>query len=332
MADSQPTRGTLTVHCGFTPSSIPDEMLAELEQALAGHTLEFAQGPWSNLTSNPPDERQSAADVLFGQPHPEQLIDSRASWIHLTSAGYGRYDTSDLRDLFRSRGVALTTSSSVYAQPCAEHVLAMMLAMARRLPEAVQEQVGPRKWHDHEIRKRSFLLSGQSVLILGYGAIARRLVELLQPFEMKVTVVRQRPTGAEPVATISEAALEPALRDTQHVVNTLPDHPTTHRFLNAERLALLPLEAIVYNVGRGSTIDQEALRDALESARLGGAYLDVTEPEPLPPDHPLWSAPRCYITPHTAGGHRGELADLIRHFVANFRRFVKGQTLIDRVM
>ena len=89
--------------------------------------------------------------------------------------------------------------------------------------------------------------------------------------------------------------------------------------------------AIFYNVGRGTTVDQEALLDALQSGALGAAYLDVCTPEPLPPDHPLWSAPNCHVTPHSAGGHAGESERLIRHFTENLRRFAEGAALVDRV-
>lgn len=89
--------------------------------------------------------------------------------------------------------------------------------------------------------------------------------------------------------------------------------------------------AILYNIGRGSTVDQAALLDALESKRLAAAYLDATEPEPLPPSHLLWSAPNCFITPHTAGGFIGEKERLVRHFLDNLRRFIAGEALRDRV-
>ena len=86
-----------------------------------------------------------------------------------------------------------------------------------------------------------------------------------------------------------------------------------------------------YNVGRGDTVDQAALRQALESGNLAGAYLDVTSPEPLPPDDPLWHAPNCWITPHIAGGAQGEHQRIVRHFLANFSRFMRGQPLLNRI-
>jgi phosphoglycerate dehydrogenase-like enzyme len=90
--------------------------------------------------------------------------------------------------------------------------------------------------------------------------------------------------------------------------------------------------AILYNIGRGTTVDQEALLESLLCGHLGAAWLDVTDPEPLPDDHPLWTAPNCYITPHTAGGHQKESETLVRHFLQNFERFLGGFPLRDRIM
>jgi phosphoglycerate dehydrogenase-like enzyme len=90
--------------------------------------------------------------------------------------------------------------------------------------------------------------------------------------------------------------------------------------------------ARVYNIGRGTTVDQDALLAALSSGRVASAYLDVTDPEPLPPDHPLWTAPNCFITPHSAGGHAGEDERLVRHFLRNLAAFEQGEPLADRVM
>jgi phosphoglycerate dehydrogenase-like enzyme len=102
--------------------------------------------------------------------------------------------------------------------------------------------------------------------------------------------------------------------------------------MNAPRFAAMKRGAIFYNVGRGGTVDQDALLAALEREQLGAAYLDVTVPEPLPHDHPLWSAPRCYITPHTAGGHSDEHERFVQHFLDNLKRFTAGEALMDRVM
>jgi phosphoglycerate dehydrogenase-like enzyme len=147
-----------------------------------------------------------------------------------------------------------------------------------------------------------------------------------------VTAVRRRPAGDENVIVVTEDELAEALATADHIVNILPDNPATQRFVNAARLAATNPGAIFYNVGRGTTVDQDALLAALQSGHLGAAYLDVTEPEPLPPEHPLWSAPNCYITPHSAGGLRTEPQRLVQHFLDNLRRFDRGEPLEDRVI
>ena len=112
----------------------------------------------------------------------------------------------------------------------------------------------------------------------------------------------------------------------------MPASPETDRFFSADAFARLKPSAIFYNIGRGTTVDQQALATALTTGRLAAAYLDVTDPEPLPSDHFLWKAPNCHITPHTAGGHAEEFLDSVRHFLENLKRFQSGQPLIDRIM
>jgi phosphoglycerate dehydrogenase-like enzyme len=204
-----------------------------------------------------------------------------------------------------------------------------MLAQARQLLWTYHMQLTERSWKTEPLRVASRLLTGQTMLLLGYGAIARRLVQIVQPFGMKVVAVRRHPSGEEGVRTINEDEIEQALVEADHVVDTLPEGPSTHQFMNAARFNAMKPGAIFYNVGRGGTVDQEALLAALETGQLGAAYLDVTVPEPLPPEHPLWVAPRCYITPHTAGGHSDEHERFVAHFIENLNRFTAGEPLVD---
>jgi phosphoglycerate dehydrogenase-like enzyme len=117
-----------------------------------------------------------------------------------------------------------------------------------------------------------------------------------------------------------------------HIVNILPESAETRHFFNRARFAAVKPGAIFYNIGRGVTVDQEALLEALRSGRIAAAWLDVTDPEPLPDDHPLWAEPHCFVTPHVAGGHVDEAKTLVRHFLTNLERFVHGEPLLDRVM
>jgi phosphoglycerate dehydrogenase-like enzyme len=208
----------------------------------------------------------------------------------------------------------------------------MMLGLARGLPLALEAQRGDRAWRMWDVRHRLPLLNGQRVVILGYGAIARRLVELLNPLGMKLIAVRREVRGDENVRVLQSDAVDDLLPLADHVVNILPANEGTKNFLNAERLASLKRGAIVYNIGRGTTLDQDALIKELHDGRVGAAYLDVTDPEPLPPEHPLWEAPNCYLTPHVGGGHAEEKERQVGHFILNLRRFEKGEPLHDRLL
>ena len=320
----------LTIWCN---ARLPADVMDHLRRGAEPHRLVPAATATSNLHPGGPDSALAGADVAFGQPDPQQVIDSPAvRWVHLSSAGYTRYDTDAFRAALTARGGTLTNSSSVYDAPCAEHVLAMILALARQLPQGWANQRDDHAWPGDVHRRASYLLGGQRVLIYGYGAIGRRLAELLAPLRMDVTGVRRRTDGAEPVKLVTPEAADALLATADHVVDLLPLSDHTAHFFDAARLAKLPPTARFYNIGRGGTVDQAALTAALQSGKIAAAYLDVTDPEPLPPTDPLWTLPNCWITPHAAGGHDTEFRRLADHFLANLRRFAAGQPLVDRLV
>ncbi|RYG43658.1 D-2-hydroxyacid dehydrogenase [bacterium] len=293
-----------------------DEATAEL-RAITGHELVFGGEP--------------RGEILFSQPPTDgALADPDLKWIQVTSAGFTRYDTDEFRSAMKAKGAQLTNSSSVFDEPCAQHALAFLLAFARQLPEAHREQLGPRDWSATKRRLDSRLLQEGRVLIVGYGAIGRRLVELLAPFGIEIQAVRRSPRGDEPVPTFGMDRLETLLPEADYVVNLLPANAASERLFDGAKFERMKEGALFLNIGRGTTVDQAGLLEALP--RLGGAYLDVTDPEPLPREHPLWDAPNVVITPHTAGGHRGEDVRLVRHFLSNLRRFEAGEPLVDRVI
>jgi phosphoglycerate dehydrogenase-like enzyme len=322
----------LTIYCNSGPLEPAAELLAE---GVAPHRLLWARGGGVSLGARgQADPQLLQADIALGQPEVGQVIGSpRLRWVHITSAGYTAYDREDVRAALGARGAALTKSSLVYDEPCAEQLLAFLCTHARQLPAALLLQHTTRTWPQRELRGRAQLLRGQVVALVGFGSIARRLCELLAPLRMDIVAIRRHPTGDEPVPTLSldDPAATLALARADHVIDVLPASPATERFFDGARLALFKPGAVFYNVGRGTTVDQEALRAALLSGALAAAYLDVTTPEPLPPDHPLWTTPGCHISPHIAGGHRDEPERLVRHFLDNLRRFTGGGPLLDRV-
>jgi phosphoglycerate dehydrogenase-like enzyme len=279
-----------------------------------------------------PDPSLAGADIAFGQPDPGQLIDlPQLKWVHLNTAGYTPYDRQNLRDVLRARGIPLTNSSSVFDQPCAEHVLAMILSLSRGLPQALDNQRFSRDWPAIALRDSSRLLGGQTILLVGFGAIGRRLADLLAPFKANVVGFRRKPRGDEPIPCHDISTINQWLPSADHVVNLLPASHSTDQFFDADRFAKMKHSSFFYNIGRGTTVDQMALRVVLETRTIHAAYLDVMTPEPLPPDDPLWTTPHCYITPHTAGGHLEENQRVVEHFVENLRRFERSEPLYDRV-
>lgn len=320
---------TLRIWCN---AGLDAEARALLEEGTRDHVLVPASDATTNLGGGRRSPELDEADVAFGQPDPEQVVETpRVRWVHLTSAGYTRYDTDAFRQGLARNGAVLTNSSSVYADPCAQHVLAFMMAHARRLLETSADQVAGAGWTYERHRPLVRVLRGDRVLMLGYGAIARRLAELLAPFGVELCAVRRRRESSDPDWVIEATALPERLPLADHIVNVLPASPSTVRFVNRDFLARVKPGATFYNVGRGTTVEQDALAEALVSGRLSAAYLDVADPEPLPPDHVLWRTPNCHLTPHIAGGHQDEDANLVRHFLANLGRFGRGERLLDRV-
>jgi phosphoglycerate dehydrogenase-like enzyme len=271
--------------------------------------------------------------VLLGQPDPGAIVEARQlKWIHISSSGITRYDTPEFRAHLTERNIPLTNSAGVFNEACAVHALSFMLAAARNLPRALELRTtnGSDEWH--ALRGSCTTLRGETVLILGFGAIGRRLAELLRPFGLNVIGYRRKARGDEAVPIITQERLGNTLGKADHIVNILPDSPETRHFFDASRFLEVKPGATFYNIGRGTTVDQEALLDALRSGSIGGAWLDVTDPEPLPDDHPLRAEPNCFITPHVAGGHIDEAKTVVRHFLNNLERFVSGEPFVDRVM
>jgi phosphoglycerate dehydrogenase-like enzyme len=237
-------------------------------------------------------------------------------WVQLPFAGVENVVGSGLIDADRIWSCA----KGSYARPVAEHALLLALAGLRMLHERVRAHT----WGS----PAGTSLFGADVVVLGGGGIARELLRLLEPFEVRTTIVRR---SREPVpgagATIELSALDRVLPEALVVFVALALTPETRRVVGREQLRAMSDRAWLVNVARGAHVDTEALVGALRSGEIGGAALDVTDPEPLPGGHPLWSAPNCIITPHTADTWEMVLpllADRIRH---NVVRFVAGSAL-----
>ena len=211
------------------------------------------------------------------------------AWVQLPLAGVEALAEGGVIDRQRQ----WTSAKGAYAEPVAEHALALLLAGLRQLPMRARA----RSWGE----PGAATLFDQPVTVVGGGGLATELLRLLEPFRSPVTVVRQRP---EPLAgaarTVGTDRLAEALAGARAVVLMLALTPLTRKLIGRAELAAMERDAWLVNVARGGVVDTGALVDALRSGQIGGAALDVTDPEPLPDGHPLWDLPNCLITPHTA--------------------------------
>jgi phosphoglycerate dehydrogenase-like enzyme len=255
-----------------------------------------------------PDEHLDAEAIVTWSTPPRVLEDAARRltglrWVQTLSAG---------PDVALGAGfapdVVISSGRGLHDSTVAEHALALVLATVRRLDRSLTAQ-RDHVW-DRALGKeqasaeagRTFTLDGARVTIWGFGSIGQRLAPLLAALGARVTGVAGTAGERAGFPVVDESGLAELLPRTDVLVSVLPATEETKHALDADRLALLPAHARFVNVGRGATVDEAALVDALASGRLAGAALDVTETEPLPAESPLWDAPNVIITPHVAGG------------------------------
>ncbi len=263
------------------------------------------------------------AEVLwvdFGVKNLERAIEAGADLKWVTTAGTG-VDGWPLA-LLEKRKLVLTNGAGVGAIPISEYTVMGLLAGLKALPEMVRAQ-DRREWLK---RPPSFTeMHGKRALIYGYGSIGRAIGERLRPFGVTVTGVRRNP-GDEP-GVIATNGWEARLPQTDLLILSVPLTGATKALVGAAQLAALPKDAWVANIARGGLIDEAALVDALKSGHLGGAYLDVTDPEPLPPDSELWALRNVILTPHTSWATEHLIERAAEIFLDNFERYRRGESL-----
>jgi phosphoglycerate dehydrogenase-like enzyme len=246
----------------------------------------------------------------------------RLRWLQLFTMGYDQVERHGA-----PRGMTVANAGDAYAPTVAEHAVTMLLALVRRLPDAGRNAV-EHTW-DQSITTRIGTLNDATVTVLGFGNIGREIAVRLRAFGARVVAVT-RSGSAQPLAdeTYAIDALHDALRASDALIVAAPLTADTRHIVDAAALAALPPHAIVVNIARGGLIDHAALREALFAGKLGGAGLDVTDPEPLPADDPLWSHADALITPHVAGYGGTVAARRIMALVdRNLAAFTAGQPL-----
>lgn len=266
----------------------------------------------------------SEAEIIFGAVSACQLAKARRlRWLQLPSAGVSAYTTFDWTAL--EGRVVCTNLRGVFDEPVAQTTLAGILAHYRGL-EHLQRLQAAHAWQKLQVRPGLKVLREAHVLMLGGGAIAGRVRELLGAFGCTFTVYAR--TSGD-IRTTEE--LEVALPQADIVVAALPETPLTVGLLDGDRIGRMKKGALFVNVGRGSLADEQALAEALRSGRLGGAVLDVTCEEPLSPASVLWDVRNLLLTQHTSAGSDQEVADTIRLFGENLARYVAQEPLLNVV-
>lgn len=236
------------------------------------------------------------AHIILGEPRNEDFVHcENLEWMQSPSSGVNYYVNGGCFP----EGVMLSCMTGCYGNIIAEHLLALVLALCRRLPEYRDQQHG----HKWQLRKYDKQLEGSTLMILGAGDIGTTVARWMRPMVGKIIgvrrVARKFPDCYDEMITLEQ--LDEKLGEADLIVCALPHTPQTVHLLNEARLRKMKPDAVLVNGGRGSLIDQEALCRVLKEGHLWGVGLEVTTPEPLPEDHPLWEAPRTIITPHAAG-------------------------------
>lgn len=254
---------------------------------------------------------------------------TRLRWVQTLSAGYENV----LAAGFPEQAI-ITNGRGLHTDTVAEHALALSLAAVRSLPVAFRAQQA-HEWasciggpQTESSSGPLITLSGARVTIWGFGSIGVRLAQLYQELGATVTGVARTAGTRSGFPVVAGQDVDELLPRTDLLVMVLPASSLTHHILDAARIQALPSRAWVLNVGRGSTVDEAALTQALSSRTIAGAGLDVFEQEPLPADSPLWSLPNVIITPHAAGGRPRGAARLV---LANARALMTGQPLTNVV-
>lgn len=273
-------------------------------------------------------ELVSQIEIAYGGLGRAQIPEAtRLRWLQTGGAGVNGLITPEMRE----SDLIITNASGIHAEPITEHMFGMLLMVTRRLAEAWDQQK-TRQWKGYDFGANLDLIYGKTLGILGVGAIGGHSAKVGQAFGMRVIGLRR--TG-EPHPHVERMyTLEEKLaffRECDVVMNSLPLTDNTQGFMGWDEFAALKPGAIVINTGRGGTIHTEALLDALRTGRLGAALLDVTDPEPLPEDHPLWTMERVYITPHYSGAHPGYNQRAGKIFLENLQRFLAGEPMINVV-
>lgn len=273
------------------------------------------------------------SDIFVGfSLRPEQFVFARKiKWIHSTAAAVGQLMYPELR---RS-GIEVTNARGIHREPMAEHILGMLVALARKFPDCLRYQQqghwAQQELWDAPVRPRE--LRGQVVLFIGFGAVGREAAKVIRPLGTRVWAVTHSGTPASDLAekVFPASKLHEALPQADFIVLAAPETPETRGMIGAPEFALMKPSSYLVNVARGSLTDEGALIVALKRRAIAGAALDVTTEEPLPPESPLWKLDNVLITPHVSALTEHLWERQIDLLAENLERWFGGRELLNRV-
>lgn len=274
------------------------------------------------------------AEWLASAPHANIILSKRwpaeamklaqqLRWVQAGTAGVDHLLRSDLP----RRGVAITNSSGAHGDPISELILAHMLAFATGLNTAIRAQAD-RRYIQKEVMQTKFELVGQTLCVIGLGDIGGTLARKAAALGMRVIGVRRSTQLVPGVSQVyTTAQLPVALGQADHVALCLPLTNHTRHYIGAAEFQAMRSTAYLYNVGRGASIDEAALVHALQTGVIAGAGLDVTDPEPVPADSPLWAMSNVILSQHTSGMSPHNANRVTELFAANLARYLAGEPL-----
>jgi D-2-hydroxyacid dehydrogenase (NADP+) len=252
-------------------------------------------------------------------------------WIHSTAAGVSQL----MYPALRQSGITITNASGVHSIPMVEHVMGVLVAMARRFPNLWRQQQEHR-WSQQEIWEqtpRPRELHGRVLLLVGFGTVGQEVAKLAKAFGMTIRAVTRSGRGdaylAEKIYPATE--LNQALQEADYIVLAAPETGETHHLIGAAQFQAMKRDAYFVNVARGSLVDEAAMIDALREQRIAGAALDVASQEPLPPESPLWDLENVLVTPHLSASTENLWARQIDLVMDNLTRWFAGRELRNRV-
>jgi phosphoglycerate dehydrogenase-like enzyme len=280
-----------------------DQYATALRERLPDHEIRVAR--------TPTDERDMIGDatVVTGSSISPSLLEhaDRIKWFASTYAGYDHLPVSELA----ARSIALTTAAGVHRPNVAEHVIGAWLMFARGFLTARDQQRGG-VWQSFQADE----FAGNRVCVVGMGEIGTAIAERLSGFDVETVAVRHSPERGGPVDSVyGYDNLHEAVAEARYIALACPLTEQTHSLFDTEVFGTLHPDSVLVNIARGSVVDTDALVSALRRNHIGGAALDVTDPEPLPEEHPLWGFDNVLITPHNAG-HTPEYYERLADIVA----------------